>query len=132
MVVGAGPFHEADDAGAVVFLGLVLHAVVHGGLFGLEHAFGEAHRVDEFRHRQLGHLLQRIEDVHHEQVLAGRLVELGHVRLALVCGAVVVVVVVLELTAEVGQLADEHQLDQREEGGDFGIAQVVLLLLLDL
>ena len=60
---------ESDNLGAVVLLGLVLHLVVHAGFLVFQHALGEGDGVDEFGHGQFGHLLQRVEDVHHPQVL---------------------------------------------------------------
>ena len=118
--------------GAVVLLRLVLHLVVHPRLLALEHALREAHGVYQLCHRQLGHLLQRVEDVHHLQVLSRRLVEVRHVGLALVRRLVVVGLRGLQRAAQFGQLADEYRLHQRQQRRHLGIRQIVLLPLLHL
>ncbi len=84
---------------SVVVLGFVVHLVVHVGLFGFEHAFREAHRVEKLGHRQFGDLLQRVEDVHHLDVLLGNAVEVVHVGVAFVGRLVMISLFDLELTA---------------------------------
>ena len=101
---------EADNPGAVVLLGLVLHLVVHAGFLVFQHALGEGDGVDKFGHGQFGHLFQRVEDVHHAEVLPGGTLEAfgrGFLR-----GAVVLSPLALQLAAEDCQFVDEQCLHQ--------------------
>ena len=123
---------EADNAVAVVVLGLVVHLVVHASLLGLQGFLRETHRVEQLCHRQFGHLLQRVEDVHHLQVLLRSLVEVLGVDLRLVGGRIMVGFLRLQLSAQVGQLMDKDGLHQRQQGHHLGIGQVVFLALLHL
>ena len=61
---------QAHYLGAVIVLCAVVHLVVHVGLFFLQHLLRETHTVQQLFDGQLGHLLDRVEDVHHQQVLA--------------------------------------------------------------
>ena len=77
---------EAYYLCTVVVLRLVIHLVVHPRLFGLQRLLRETHGVEQLGDGQLGHLLQRVEDVHHLQVLLGSLVEVCPVGLFVVGG----------------------------------------------
>ena len=58
-------FRQPNYLRPVVLFRLVVHLVVHRGLLFLQHLLRKADTVNQFCHRQFGHLLQRIEDVHH-------------------------------------------------------------------
>ena len=117
---------------AVVLLGLVLHLVVHAGLLPLQHLLREAHRVDKLRHGQARQLLQRVEEVHHEQVLPRSLVYVFLVGIVLVGRAVVLRSTAFKLAAQLGQLLDDHSFGQREQRRHLRIGKIVLLALLHL
>ena len=124
--LAAGAHHH----GAVVLLRLVLHLVVHPRLLALQHALRETHGVDKLRHRQLGDFLERVEDVHHQQILLrGALQVLGRYPLR---GAVVERLPLLQLAAEARQLCNQHRLQQRQQRRHLRVGQVVFLLLLHL
>ena len=120
-------FRQSCDLGAVVVLGPVVHLVVHPGFLFLKHLFREAHAVDEFRHREFGHLLQGVEEVHHAEVLPRGIVELVHIGQGTVGGRVVVCVGVLQLLAQGSQLLDEDELHQRQQGADLWVREIVVV-----
>ena len=74
----------------VVVLGLVVHLVVHSGLLVFQHLLRKTHTVYQFRNGQFGHLLQRVEDIHHLQVILGRLLQFPHIGHRLVGQGVVI------------------------------------------
>ena len=119
-------------SGAVVILRLVVHLVVHSRGLPFEHPFAEAHIVQQLRHGQLGHLLQRVEDIHHPQVVLSRLVQLLHIRRRLVGRGIVVGVAGGQRMAQVGQILQKHALHQRQQGAHLGVGEIVMLLHLHL
>ena len=123
---------QAHYLGAVVILGAVVHLVVHPAFLALEHALGEADGIQQFGHRQLGHLLQRVEEVHDHQVLPRRLVQVVHAGVALVGQHVVIGLCLFHLAAEARQFLDEHVLHQRQQGAHLGVCQIVFLFHLHL
>ena len=123
---------QADDAGAVVLFCLVLHLVVHACLFGLEGTLAVAYGIDEFRDGKFGHLLQRVEDVHHHQVVLGGMIQMLKVGMTLVGRGVVVGILFAEGVAEFSQLSYQDMFGQRQKDADFRIGEVVVLAYLHL
>ena len=126
------PFGQSDDLGPVVVLGAVVHLVVHASLLSLEGLLGIAHAVDEFRHGHARHLLQRVEEVHHHQVVLGGLVEFLHVGHRSVGGGVVVGVGGLKVGTETGQLLQQDVLHQWNQSAYLGVGEIVLAVFLGL
>ena len=104
-------FAQIYDPVPVVLLGLVVHLVVHSGLFRFQQPLRKTYCVDEFGHRQFGDFFQRVEDVHHQQVLAGHLVQVLHVGIALVSEVVAIGLLGFQLAAEAGQPAYKRGFD---------------------
>ena len=121
---------QPGDHGTVVILGAVVHLVVHAGLLGFQHLLGIAHGVNQLRNREFGHLLQRVEEVHHCQVLLGGHVQLVHVGHGTVGGGVVIGIALFQLLAEFGQLLEQDTLHQWKQGAYFRVGQVILAVFL--
>ena len=115
---------------AVVVLRLVVHLAVHARLLTFQHLLGVAHPLDQLRQRQFSHLLQRVEDIHHLQVLLGRPVQTLHVRL--LGHPVVMRTLALQLRTQLAQRPYKFQLHQWQQPIHLLVVQVVLLTRLHL
>ena len=99
----------------IVFLGLVLHLVVHSRLLLLQCSFRETNGIYQLRHRQLRQFLQRIENVHHLQVLARRIIQVLHVGTFLRGHRVMIGFPLLHSTTQRRQFFYQYQLGQRQQ-----------------
>ena len=120
----------AHNPGTVVLLGFVVHLFEHTCSLAAEHLLRVAHPLYQLGWWQLGHLFQRVEDVHHLQILLGGFLQTLHTRL--LRHLVVVGILFFQFDTEVAQGVYKFALHQRQQRIDLAIVEEVLLVCLHL
>ena len=123
LVAAARQLHHAL---AVVLLRAFAHLAVHARGLGAQGALAPAHALNHLALLHLREHLERVEYVHHQQVVLGALVQFLHVGPAALGGREGVFARSLEVHAQGGQAAQQQHLGHRQQGAHLVVAPIVL------